>query len=191
MIKKKEYMIVIITIGALVLNMFGKIMATKLTLPIWCDSVGTFLVAYIAGPVCGGIVGFTTNIIYGIHVEQESIYCIVGAMLGIVVGHFSKNKVFDTQFSTMTFGMDLAILSTIVAVFINTVVYDGMSGNIWGNQVMLLCMDNGFPKYVSFVLGQFCVEFLDKLLSVEIVYLLLKVVRYKRKNWAVFSYLWY
>ena len=70
----------------------------------------------------------------------------------------------------MTRGMGLAVFSTFVAVMINIALYDGMCGNIWGNQVMLLLMNNGFPQYMAYVLGQFYVEFLDKLISVEILY---------------------
>lgn len=179
---KKENRIIAYTVLALLIDLFGRVLAMKCSLPIWCDSVGTFLIAYVAGPVCGGIVGFTNNIIYGIFVEQQSVYCIVGALLGILVGYLAKRGVFESQFKTMTLGMGLAIFSTVIAVIINTVVYDGMSGNLWGNQVMRLCDDNGFPQYVSYVLGQFCVEFLDKLLCVEIVYLLIRIIRRRRKD---------
>ena len=179
---KKEYIIIFYTIFALMINLLGRTLATKLVLPIWCDSIGTFLIAYVAGPVCGGIVGFTNNIIYGTFVEQKIIYCIIGAFLGIIVGYMAKKKVFETQFSTMTLGMDLAIFSTIVAFIINFALYDGRCGNVWGEQVMMLCLESGFPKFVAYLVSQFCVEFLDKLLSVEIVYIVIKIVRHKRQN---------
>lgn len=179
---KKEYMIVLYTILALMINLCGRTLADKLALPIWCDSIGTFLMAYFAGPVCGAVVGFTGVIVYGTFVVQKLIYCIVGALLGAIVGYFAKKKVFETQFATMTFGMGLAVFSTIVAVTINIVMFEGKSGNVWGDHVMLLCIDNGFPRLFSYVIDQFCVEFLDKLISVEIVYLLIKLIRYKKKD---------
>ena len=179
---KKEYMIIGYTVLALLIDLLGRMMAERFMLPIWCDSIGTFLIAYIAGPVCGAVVGFTNNIIYGIFVDQQSMYCMVGALIGLVTGYFSKKKVFETQFKTMTLGMGLAVFSTVISVIINIVLYDGMCGNVWGDQVTLLCIDSGFPAYVSLVAGQFCVEFLDKLLCVEIVYLLIKVIRFRRKN---------
>ncbi len=179
---KKEYMIVFYTVLALLLDLSGRIMAEKLMLPIWCDSIGTFLMAYVAGPICGGVVGFTNNIIYCIFVEQQSVYCVLGALIGVAVGYLAKKKVFETQFKTITLGMGLAVFSTFIAVIINVLLYDGTCGNIWGDQVMLLCMDSGFPKYISYLLGQFCVEFLDKLICVEIVFWLIKVIRNKRNN---------
>lgn len=188
---RKEYWIVLLTVAALLLDLGGRALADHLALPLWCDSIGTFLIAYLGGPVCGAIVGFTNNIIYGIFVDQQSVYCIVGALIGIAVGFFSKKRVFDREFTTMTLGMGLAVFSTIVAVSINMLLYNGMTGNVWGNQVMMMCIDKGVPRYISYVVGQFCVEFLDKLVSVEIVYLLIKGVRhirkYSRKNYKTIA----
>lgn len=179
---KKEYMIIFAAVAALLIDILGRKFAVKLVLPMWFDSIGTFLIAYLYGPVCGAFVGFTNNIIYGIFVDQELIYCIVGSLLGIIVGYYSKKKVFDKQFTTMTLGMALAVFSTFMAVMINAVLYSGKINNVWGNQVMLLCVDKGLPKFISYIAGQFCVEFMDKILTVEIIYLLLKIAHYVRKN---------
>ena len=179
---KKEYMMIFVTVAALLIDILGREFAVKLVLPVWFDSIGTFLIAYLYGPVCGAFVGFTNNIIYGIFVNQELIYCIAGSLLGIIVGYYSKKKVFDRQFTTMTLGMGLAVFSTVTAVMINALLYSGKISNVWGNQVMLLCVDKGLPKFISYIAGQFCVEFMDKILTVEIIYLLLKIVHYVRKK---------
>lgn len=179
---KKEYMMIFVTVAALLIDILGREFAVKLVLPVWFDSIGTFLIAYLYGPVCGAFVGFTNNIIYGIFVNQELIYCIVGSLLGIIVGYYSKKKVFDRQFTTMTLGMGLAVFSTVTSVMINALLYSGKISNVWGNQVMLLCVDKGLPKFISYIAGQFCVEFMDKILTVEIIYLLLKIVHYVRKK---------
>ena len=143
---KKGYWIVLLTIAALLLDLVGRVLADQFVLPLWCDSIGTFLIAYLGGPVCGAVVGFSNNIIYGIFVDRQTVYCIVGALIGIAVGYFSQKNVFDREFTTMTLGMGLAVFSTIVAVLINTLLYNGMSGNVWGNQVMMMFMDKGGPR---------------------------------------------
>ena len=179
---KKEYSIVPFTVIALFVDLLGRVFAEKLMLPLWCDSVGTFFIAYFAGPVCGAIVGFTNNIIYGIFVDHQSVYCVTGAFIGFLAGHFAKKKVFESQFLTMTIGMGLAVISTVISVIVSITMYGGDIGNIWAAQVMRFFMDAGFPKYVSFVTGQFYIEFLDKLFCVEIIYLLIKLVRFYRKK---------
>ncbi len=178
----KEYRIIPYTILALLIDLFGRIMADKLMLPIWCDSIGTFLISYISGPVCGGVVGFANNIIFGIFQEQQSVFCIIGAIIGVAVGCFSKKKCFESQFKTMNLGMGMALFATAISVILKVTVYDGSIQNVWGNQVALMCIDNGYPKLISLFLGQFCVEFLDKLMSVEVVFCFIRLVRFKRKQ---------
>ena len=60
---KKEYMIIFVTVAALLMDILGREFAVKFVLPVWTDSIGTFLVAYLYGPVCGAFVGFTNNIV--------------------------------------------------------------------------------------------------------------------------------
>ncbi len=178
----KEYRIIPYTIIALLIDLIGRSIADRFTLPIWFDSIGTFLIAYIAGPVCGGVVGFTNNIICGIFQEQQSVFCILGAIIGVAAGYFSKKKYFENQFKTMNLGIGLALFSTLVSVILKVTVYDGSIQNVWGNQVAVMCMNSGLPTFLSLFFGQFCVEFLDKLLCVEIVYILIRVARLDRKH---------
>lgn len=178
----KEYRIIPYTIAALLIDLLGRALADRLILPIWCDSIGTFLIAYVAGPVCGGVVGFTNNIIYGIFQEQQSVFCIIGAVMGAAVGYFSRKKYFESLFKTMNLGMGLALFVSTVSVFLKVTVYEGSIQNVWGSQAALMCMDSGFPRTLSLFFGQFCVEFLDKLVSVEVVFGLIRLVRFCRNR---------
>ncbi len=178
----KKYRIIPYTIFALLIDLFGRIMADKLMLPIRCDSIGTFLISYVAGPVCGGVVGFTNNIIYGVFQEQQSLFCIIGAIIGVAVGCFSKKKCFESQFRTVNLGMGIALFATVIAVIFQVTIYDGSIQNVWGNQAALMCINKGYPRLVSLFFGQFCVEILDKLISVEAVFCIIRLVRFKRKQ---------
>lgn len=178
--KKKEYRIIPYTLAALLIDMLGRTLADKCMLPIWCDSIGTFMIAYVAGPVCGGIVGFMNNIIYGIFLQQQSVFCVIGAVIGVAVGWAARKHYFESQFKIMSLGMVLALFSTVVATVLKVTVYDGSIQNVWGSQLALLCMDNGFPKIAALFLGQFYVEFLDKLVCVEIIFVCIRLVRKKR-----------
>lgn len=41
---KKEYMIIFVTVAALLIDILGREFAVKFVLPVWTDSIGTFLV---------------------------------------------------------------------------------------------------------------------------------------------------
>ena len=53
----KTWQIILFTAICVCLNVGGKLLATWLELPLWADSFGTALCAYIAGPICGAMVG--------------------------------------------------------------------------------------------------------------------------------------
>ncbi len=172
---RKEYRIIPYTIIALLIDLIGRNVADKCMLPIWGDSIGTFLIAYIGGPVCGGIVGFTNNIIYGIFNEQQTAFCIIGAVIGAVAGYFFEKKYHESRFKTMTLGIGIAVFATFTSLVLKLTVYDGSIQNVWGSQAAMMCMDRGIPKVIALFWGQFCVEFLDKLISVEIVFALIRL----------------
>lgn len=39
---KKEYMIIFVTVAALLMDILGREFAVKFVLPVWTDSIGTF-----------------------------------------------------------------------------------------------------------------------------------------------------
>ena len=84
---KKNYEISLFVIGCILINCIGKYAAAKMQLPLWLDSFGTVCSAYALGPVCGGIVGAATNVIYGFSHPVSCIYAITNVALGILVGH--------------------------------------------------------------------------------------------------------
>ena len=57
----------------ILLNYAGRTLAQRLSLPLWLDSFGTVLCAYVGGPVCGAIVGATGNLIYGMAIQSDMI----------------------------------------------------------------------------------------------------------------------
>lgn len=183
---KRNSLVTLVTVFAMIVNLLGRYLATAFQLPMWLDSSGTILIAYIYGPVCGGIVGLVNNIIYGIFVDQQSIYCFVGMVIGILSGVLSKKGAFETPFHVMTLGAQLSILCTILSSTINILFFGGVVGNVWADQIILMCVNNDIPKLIAFFISQFYIEFLDKLVSVYGVFLIIKLARWisrkKRKQ---------
>ena len=61
----KSYQVALFVLFCVTLNVLGLTQAERWRLPLWLDSFGTVLCAYVGGPVCGSLVGVTSNVIHG------------------------------------------------------------------------------------------------------------------------------
>ena len=91
---RKSYEISIFVIGCILINCIGKWLAGALQLPLWMDSFGTVLAAYVLGPICGAFIGAAVNIIYGLHSSLSLVYALTNVALGILVGICARKGFF-------------------------------------------------------------------------------------------------
>ena len=180
--KWKVYHISLFVAICILLNFYGRMFARSLNLPLWLDSFGTVLSAYIGGPICGGLVGLTSNIIYTIAYRVSWLYAITSITLGIIVGISARKKRLSSMFGTMSVSSQVALASIIVSVPLNIIFNNGSTGNMWGDGVIGYLTERGIPKLVSEFAGQFYVDFLDKLLTMIVLYFIFKIFYRVRKR---------
>ena len=152
------------------LNVGGRIFASYFELPFWLDSFGTVLAAYMGGPVVGSMVGVTGNIIYGLYKDVTFIYGLTSIAIGIIVGEAVKRGKMKDAFGTMSVSSLVAIVCLVISVPLNLTYYKGSTGNLWGDGVMNYLMELGYPKILCMIIGQFYLEFLDKLLVLILLF---------------------
>ena len=176
---KIKIQIVIFTIICVLFNICGKYLATTFNWPIWLDSLGTVLTAYCMGPLEGAIVGLSCNIIYSFWSPDSLLYSLVSIMIGVVVGFAGRKGWFKDIFGSMSCAMVITIFSVLASVPFNILVYGGKCGNLWGDQVIEFLTSLGFYPYLAYIIGEFYVDFLDKMI---IMLLLLLLIRLGRKS---------
>ena len=162
----------------LALNMGGNHVASRLNWPVWLDSVGTVLCAYMYGPVCGMMVGSTFNLLLTIISEVPWYYAIISMLIALVVGVAAKRKKLDTLLGTLTTSAMLAAVVTLSAYPINLLKPSGAStGNDWGDAVMGFLKELGLPEWAGVLIGDMYVELPDKLLILVAMYIIIHLVR--------------
>ena len=176
----RTYQIILFTLLCVVLNGGGRLLAQRLQWPIWLDSLGTILNAYVAGPYCGALVGLTSNLIYGLFNGGAFAYALTSVAVGMIVGFAARRRWLNTLYGAMKAASLTMLVAACVSVPLNWMFNAGWTGNLWGDALIDYLVDRSWPLPISSVVGQTMVEFADKVLILLTVYLMLKLVRWYR-----------
>ena len=175
--KWKLYHFSIFIVLCLALNYGGRALATRLSLPLWLDSFGTVLCAYVAGPVCGSIVGATLNLLYSMITPLSSIYGLTSIALAVIVGIAAKKNKLETLFGTMATSSAASLAVITISIPLNVLFHHGSSGNVWGDGVIGYLREIGCPYLLACGAGQFYIDFADKTITLLALFLALKLVK--------------
>jgi energy-coupling factor transport system substrate-specific component len=77
----------------------------------------------------------------------------------------------------MTVAVWTALAALVISVPLNMLFYGGNTGNLWGDGVIGFLRERGVPLVACQILGQFYVEFLDKLLTLALLLVTIRLVR--------------
>ena len=159
------------------LNIGGRELADALRLPLWLDSFGTVISAYLFGPVCGILVGISGNVLYGMAHRIPIYYALTSLFMGLVIGIAGKRKALKHFLGAMVVIGMLTFVSVGISLILNELFYNGETGNAWGNYVIAILSEYGFPRLLADGIGQFYVDFPDKMLTVLLLYAAIRIFR--------------
>lgn len=178
----KSRSISLLVAGCIVVNILGRLLAVEGNLPLWLDSFGTVVSAYVLGPLSGAMVGLSTNVINAIVFHASPIYAMNSVMLAVLAGLWARRGGFDSLFGTMTACALVTAVSVTMSTPLNVLLNGGMIGNLWGDGVIEYLSERGLRPGICYVLGQFYLEFLDKVITLNALYLLVHGVRRVRRG---------
>ncbi|MDO5155159.1 MAG: two-component regulator propeller domain-containing protein [Eubacteriales bacterium] len=189
--KYKNYFIVLMVAGALILNAFGKNIAMYFKFPVWLDNLGTCFIAYLYGPICGAIVGAGGHLAHGGFDRVSLLYALVDVGIGVICGWMARKGYFETFYKMSVMVAILIGFSIIVSVPLNYFFQGGYTGNQWGDGVYEWLQEIGYKKWVAAMLGELIIDFPDRYITVVITYFVIRCVRrtknIKKKVWNVIA----
>ena len=177
----KSWQIVLFVAMCVCLNIGGRMLSVWLSLPVWADSFGTALCAYIAGPLCGAMVGLSGNLAYSGINHISAAYSVTSLALGLIVGIAARKNWFDTFYGFMKAAFLAVLVALVVSIPVNLMLNSGYTGNIWGDGVINYLLNKGWPPFACSILGQLAIEFADKVLTIAAVYLII-LIRRRRES---------
>lgn len=161
----------------LALNTGGKMLTVSNGWYIWLDSLGTALCACYAGPLCGALVGVTSNLLYSMIYGAPPAYALVSASIGLIIGFAVRRKTLSSFFGFLVVALCLTLSSLMISVPLNFIFNGGETGNPGGDNVILYLTEHGFMRMAACILAQFYVEFPDKTITMLLLYLIVRLVK--------------
>ncbi len=179
----KLWICILICVGA---NLLGRSLAVSLELPFWLDSFGTIFTAIEFGPVAGAICGLLTNLITSSGDPDSLPYVLVSIGIGASVGVLYPRKKFE-HFKLMSTGVLTGLIAAVLSTPINLVIYDGATGNAWGDALMGMLSRDIQVQVINSFLGEAFVDIPDKVICVILVALVVRIrtlIKPSKKNAA-------
>ena len=122
-------MLVLIAIGIAINMALGQI-AQAVKLPIFLDSLGTIVVAVMAGPLAGLLTGVVTNLIWGVILSPTAAaFAPVAGVIGLVAGLLARAGLFRGPLQAGVSGVIIALALSCVAVPIRVWLFGGVTGS--------------------------------------------------------------
>ena len=184
--ERKPWFAVAVTVLGIAVNMGGKALAARLVLPLWLDSFGTVLAAYLLGPVCGAAVGLSGNLCYAALMGTSPFYGLTSLAIGLLVGLSVRRRRLDSLFGSMVVASLVTLASVLISTPLNLLLYGERTGNLWGDSVVAYLMEHRVARIPSCIAGEFYLDFLDKVLTILVfsaaIRLAKRVLRGRKKE---------
>lgn len=158
---------------AAIINMIGSEIALIFKLPIlYLDTLGTWTVAIILGPLYGMIPGFISGCIAGITTDVYSFFyipvqLITGFMAGILINRYNMNNKFNIPLCALL----VTIPGTLVSALITDILFGGITSSGSGILVQFFHHYFGLGLTLSVFITQFISDFIDRVVMLTVALL--------------------
>lgn len=167
-------------------NIIGAFLALTLKLPVYLDTLGTFLSAFLLGPIAGVLTGAASAIISGITFDPVSLYFIpVQLMTGFMAGVLFKKGLFKGKL--IPIGMVIVtVVASVIASVISAYIFGGITSS-GSSFIVMYLKEAGINIITSIFSTQILTDLLDKAIVITLVIYSIKIIpeSLKRKYFLV------
>src|SRR5690606_9757787 len=125
----------------------------------------------------GGFSGAINNIVFGITVDPISFwYLIPSFLIGLTVGSLAFMGWMSNFRRVLLLGLIVALVASLSSTPINVGLWEGQTGNVWGDALYAALVARGWPIWIASFLNSLVVDIPDKLLTVIVSYLIVRAL---------------
>lgn len=183
--KTKFDAVTIVLIPACIgINYLGKLFASVLKLPLWLDSIGTCIGGCLGGPLIGAICGAANNLIYGFSAGDNItlVYALTSLGIGVAVGIMARLGFMKTFPKAILTACVAGLTAVAISTPLNVIFWGGTTGNVWGDAVFAATQAAKMPVMIGSLLDEVVVDVPDKLITLIVVFFILKGLPKKLTN---------
>jgi energy-coupling factor transport system substrate-specific component len=172
---KKEFSTVVLVLipVAIAINVVIGQIVVLLRLPVYLDSIGTMLVAAVAGPWAGALTGTLSNIIWGLVIDPNAFpWFPVALAIGFVTGLCAMAGLFKTWWKVIITGFLVALTAAIVSTPIAVYLYGGITAS-GSSFITAYLIQTGRDIVTSVLSSNFLVEPVDKITTALLAFAIL------------------
>jgi energy-coupling factor transport system substrate-specific component len=139
---------------------------------VFLDTLGTILGAVLFGPLSGGLIGLTTNLVQGFLTNPRDIpFALVNVAIGLIVGFVSRRMRFTLPVALVV-GVVLAVTAPLIGTPIAVWIYGGLTGG--GTDFLFLWLRaSGQSIFTSAFIPRITGNLIDKVACCVLVALVL------------------
>jgi energy-coupling factor transport system substrate-specific component len=159
---------------AIVLNIVLGQVVSLLKLPIFLDSIGTVLVALLAGPWAGALTGLLTNLIWGLISDPvAAAFAPVALVIGLVAGLCAKWGLFRKWWQAILSGVIITVALSIIAIPIRVYMFGGVTGS-GTDFIIAYLMATGRDLFSAVIISVITDNLIDKVVTALLAWAIVK-----------------
>ncbi|MCR5468039.1 MAG: HD domain-containing protein [Lachnospiraceae bacterium] len=159
--QKAVGLLISLSIVGVIINLVPAKIVEALGLPIWIDTIGTVLSAYLGGYLPAILAGLISNFIKGVGDTTSVYYAAINVMIAVSAAFFARRGFLDKIYKAVVLALFLAMVG----------------GGLGGIVPWIMA---GFPT--RGFLTDLMIDVVDKLITVAVVYVILMFLPEKYKN---------
>lgn len=170
--KKNNLITLLIIPIAIAINFIASNLAATLKLPVYLDTIGTFMTSILAGPYVGAIAGGLSSLISGLMTPTLLPYIFGSVLCGLLGGYLAKKGLFND--------VKRLVLSILIVIFVcvginiaTKMIFFGGYTPATTSAMCAAMVSAGTPFSIAVVVTTFIGEVPDKLISLIIPYIVI------------------
>ena len=169
--------VILLSVLGILLNILGSNVAEVTGLPIYLDSIGTVLIAAMSGSLPGVAVGFFTNIFKIFTSGFSSIYYgVINVLIALLTSYLSRRGFFQKLYKTFVAVLALAFVGGGIGSVLTWFLFGFANEGITASLAKKIYESSSMSLFVSQFLADYSIDVIDKLITVVIVFIIIKVL---------------